>query len=712
MKIGRLSIGYITVIVLMVLHLLPVWGFKYFPTQDGASHIYNSYVVKEYHNHENYRLREVYELNATVFPNWTSHALLLALLYVFPPLVCEKIVLTLCIGLLPLSLFYFINGIAKRNMVFGLLGFMYAYNYLLHMGFYNFVLSMSLFFFALGYWWRVKDKLGLLNMVVIYLLLLVTYLTHYHSYALLVMSLTFFPLFLWAYKALQGIWGHKEASQPLMQRLKERMVTLKPTLTFLGALVPAYFILFSYYFYLTNNHGGNSNHKGFEWVMDYFFGMKSLVSFRDDHVLIGQVLLVFFAIAIVLTIINRIRESYQFRASEAWKETGERLWTRAITQMDGFLIMSVVITVMYFIAPWSGYSGGWINDRFHLYIFLILIPFFAVNVHRYVNYVAAGIIIALSLWHLGYNVHTYTLLNRDIANAISLEGMDEEHTILMSEPGEWGGFSDSLGFEPKYVEPFGHIECLLAVDKGIAYLDNYEADTDHFPLRYKEAEDRDQKFPADYAIIWRTEYGDVAGLEEEYDLIDSNDYNRLYRRKRVAPDPQMWDGSTVLAFDMQPEDGQTASGHIPVYTDTVYTDGQYGWLTVSTREASQNKLEVAQPYTDSILGKEDAVFRIALPNGTYEVTCYFSANIVDEEDRAEPLEVNLIANGEKQMQRLRIPVGNETIDRRYNITITDEHLTQVIYTHEKSRYQRWVWSGFTIQPTDSGPNFRLPEETE
>ena len=107
MKIGRLSIGYVIVIVLLVLHLLPVWGFKYFPTQDGASHIYNSYVVKEYHNHENYRLREVYELNATVFPNWTSHALLVVLLYVFPPLVCEKIVLTLCIGLLPFSLFYF-----------------------------------------------------------------------------------------------------------------------------------------------------------------------------------------------------------------------------------------------------------------------------------------------------------------------------------------------------------------------------------------------------------------------------------------------------------------------------------------------------------------------------------------------------------------------------------------------------------------------------
>ena len=701
MKIGRLSIGYITVIVLLVIHLLPVWGFKYFPTQDGASHIYNSYVVKEYHNHENYRLREVYELNATIFPNWTSHALLLLLLYIFPPLICEKIVLTLCIGLLPFALLYFLNGVQKRNMVFGLLGFLFAYNYLLHMGFYNFVLSMSLFFFTLGYWWRVKDELRLINIVAIYVLLSATYLTHYHSYALLIMSLTFFALFSSGYDALQGIWGYKETSQPLVHRFKEGLTKLKPTLTFIGSLIPAYFILFSYYFYLTNAHGGDSNHKGFEWLNDYFFAMKSLVSFRDDHVLIGRVLLVFFAIAFVLTVINRIRQCYQFRESEEWKETGERLWMRIVTQMDGFLIMAILITAMYYIAPWSGYSGGWINDRFHLYIFLVLLPFFAVNLHRYANYAVTGIIITLSLWHLGYNVHTYALLNRDITNALSLEGMDEKDTILTSEPGEWGGFSDSLGFQPKYVEPFGHIECLLATHMGIGYLDNYEANTDHFPLQYKEKE-----LPADYAIIWRTEYNDVAGLEEEYELIDSNDYNRLYRRKRKAPDPEMWGGRTAVSFDMQPDDGQTAPGHIAVHADTVYTDGRYGWLTESEREDFENESEVPQPYEDSIWGTEDGVFRVALPNGTYEVTCYFSAN------ESEPLEINLIAGGAKQIQRLRIPIGNETIEKRYNITIADEHLTQVIYTRGKGKYKRWGWSGFSIQSTDGGPNFRLPRETE
>ena len=725
MKVRQLSVGYVTVIVLLVLHLLPVWGFKYFPTQDGASHIYNAYVVKEYHKHENYRLREVYELNATIFPNWTSHALLAGLMYVFPPLVCEKIVLSLCIGLLPLSLFYFLNGIAKRNTVFGLVGFIYAYNYMLHMGFYNFVLSMSLFFFTMGYWWRVKDKLRMTNIVVIYISLLVTYLTHYHSYALLIMCLTFFALYASVYDALRRIWGYKETSQPLIQRLKDGVITLKPALTFIGALIPAYFILFSYYFYLSNTYGSNSEHKGFEWLTDYFFAMKSLVAFRDDHVLIGRVLLGLFAIAFVLTVINRIRQCHEKELGER----GERLWTHAVSQMDGFLLMAVFITAMYFIAPWSGYSGGWINDRFHLYIFLVLLPFFAINVHRHINYAVAGVIIALSFWHLGYNIHTYTLLNRDITNAlslasmnekdttfmnrgiingISLASMNEKNTILMSEPGEWGGFSDSLGFEPKYVEPFGHIECLLVVNKGIAYLDNYEADTDHFPLRYKQRE-----LPADYAIIWRTEYNNiplipVAGgdpdLQIEYELIDSNDYNRLYRRKPVAPDPEMWGGGTVVTFDMQPDDGQTAPGHIAVYTGTVYTDGQYGWLTKSEREGFKSGPGVEQSYHDSIWGKEDGVFRVALPNGTYQVTCYFSAH------ESEPLEINLIANGEKPIKRLRIPVGSETIERRYNITVTNERLTQVIYTRGKGKYKWWGWSGFSIQSTHGELHFRLPEE--
>ena len=49
---------------------MPIWVFDFFPSQDGVSHIYNAHVLKEYHKHENYIIRDVWKLNLTVFPNW------------------------------------------------------------------------------------------------------------------------------------------------------------------------------------------------------------------------------------------------------------------------------------------------------------------------------------------------------------------------------------------------------------------------------------------------------------------------------------------------------------------------------------------------------------------------------------------------------------------------------------------------------------------
>ena len=267
---GGASVGKLIIITLLVIHLLPVWVFSYFPTQDGASHIYNSYILKEYHNHENYRLREVYELNLTLFPNWSSHAFLALLMYVFPPIICEKILISICIGLLPLSLFYFLNGVQKGKTLFGLVGFIFAYNYLLHMGFYNFVLSMSLFFFTLGYWWRHRDELTLTNIGVMYVLLIATYLTHYQSYATLMMSLTFFAVFLSLYEALHKTWGYRKISREngktLVSSLKSFAVKFKPSLLFLVSMLPAYFIMISYYVNTPRRSGGHRDHRMVEGV--------------------------------------------------------------------------------------------------------------------------------------------------------------------------------------------------------------------------------------------------------------------------------------------------------------------------------------------------------------------------------------------------------------------------------------------------------------
>ena len=115
------------------------------------------------------------------------------------------------------------------------------------------------------------------------------------------------------------------------------------------------------------------------------------------------------------------------------------------------------------------------------------------------------------------------------------------------------------------------------------------------------------------------------------------------------------------------------------------------WLTQSERGQFESESEVPEPYKDSIWGEEDGVFRVTLPNGEYRITCYFHSGA------AQPLEINLIANGEKKIKKLRIPTGNETIELSYDVTITDERLTQVIYTRARGAYKRWGWSGCTIE---------------
>ena len=129
----RMSTLEYIVIAMFVIYLLPLWVFKYFPSQDGASHIYNAYLLKEYHNPAMYKIRECFRLNLTIFPNWFSHAFMAGFMFLVSPLVAEKILLSLCVGLTPISFFYCLRAVAggrsetqfgSGNQILGFLGFL------------------------------------------------------------------------------------------------------------------------------------------------------------------------------------------------------------------------------------------------------------------------------------------------------------------------------------------------------------------------------------------------------------------------------------------------------------------------------------------------------------------------------------------------------------------------------------------------------------
>ena len=115
-------------LLLVMLYILPIWIFKYFPSQDGPCHIYNSFILKHYNDPE-YRFSEFYEIRKSPIPNWASHASMMLLMYLVPPLIAEKLLLTGYIVLMAVSMLYLLDAVEGRRTPLVFIGFPFIYNY-------------------------------------------------------------------------------------------------------------------------------------------------------------------------------------------------------------------------------------------------------------------------------------------------------------------------------------------------------------------------------------------------------------------------------------------------------------------------------------------------------------------------------------------------------------------------------------------------------
>jgi len=486
----------ILIISLIFLHILPIWIFKYFPSQDGPSHIHNAYVLKALHQEQATLIRECYKLNLTLFPNWVSHPFMAALMYIFPPLVTEKILLSIIISLLPLSLFYFLDAVNRGKKLYGFLGFLFSYHYLLHMGFYNFSLSVPLFFFALGYFMKYKEEMSLDKIAILNLLSILIYFCHIVTYILLILSLTLLSI-------------------TSFYRKPKRILGL------LAYMLPLYFIMANYI--LSNATGQPHNRWTGSKLWNYFINTKSLVYYTDAQQIVTRAMLVLLGLLFIGTLYNRIRQR------------------KIISKDDQFLLIFGVFTALYFIMPWGIGTGSWINDRVNLFIFLVLLPFFSEDYHKYIRRGLVLIMIILSIAHLSISCRHYYSLNRGLREFTSGRNLIENNKAVLVLSSDW---SSSV----KYVAPFVQAISHYCVNNGCVNLGNYEAKFNYFPLDWKKqysgvihyivAWKLNENSPWTCDIIDQTHGLNVQeitkNLHTDYDLIYSTENLELYRHKSLG----------------------------------------------------------------------------------------------------------------------------------------------------------------------------------
>ena len=189
--------------VLIVIHLIPLWTFKYFPSQDGPAHLANANIIREYNRPDRTAFRTYYVINEKLTPNWVGHLVLAGLLSLMPMLVAEKVFLSAYVILLPISARYIISAVRPDSDFLAVLTFPFVYNYLLHMGFYSFSYNLPMFFFVFGYWLKYREDFTLRRIAALSVLSLLLYFAHIISMIAAYLAITLMTIWLMALKIFE-----------------------------------------------------------------------------------------------------------------------------------------------------------------------------------------------------------------------------------------------------------------------------------------------------------------------------------------------------------------------------------------------------------------------------------------------------------------------------------------------------------------------------
>jgi hypothetical protein len=453
-----LDFDHLLLLALLLLHVVPLWFFTYFPSQDGPTHLENAVILREYRDRP--VLQEFYEPNLSPDPNWLGHLILAGLMTILPLLIAEKVLLTGYLLLLPISVYYALNGIRPGAGWLTVLIFPFVQHFLYHMGFHNFCYSLAVFFLVIGYWVRVQDRFGLRQLAVLAGLILLLYFCHLVAVVMALMAVgglgLLGTLIEWRTVPAEKRWG------VLLHRLVLPMAAFVPTVALGFAFV-----------------GRQGTGSAWAYSAAELFKrlrqIEVLVSYRVplpgpiylEPLLVQSVFWELMILAVVV-LLTRVRR---------------RLWNRG----DGVLALVVLATIAYFTAPSTLSGGQFVNTRLSLFPFFFLILWLSVHsfgtgTKRILQ--VTGTLLVLGL--LGLHIIAYASFNEYLKEYVSVAPQLEADRTLLPMP-----FSRELQTEngrlaASKIGVFRHAAGYLAAERGVIDLENYEATTRYFPFKYRE----------------------------------------------------------------------------------------------------------------------------------------------------------------------------------------------------------------------------------
>jgi len=181
--------------LLVIANLLPIWAANRFPSQNGPWFLSTVRMFRDM-DQEGTRFAEYFVRSWHPIPHMLHHTLILGVSSVTSLPTAEKIVLSLHVLLMPLSLLLFVRTVAPGRTGIGLLGFLMIFTYPFMRGYHNFSLSIPLYFLTLTYWLRVRtlEPIPLKHWVGLAAMTVLVYLSHLLAFGLLFGTIGWYEL--------------------------------------------------------------------------------------------------------------------------------------------------------------------------------------------------------------------------------------------------------------------------------------------------------------------------------------------------------------------------------------------------------------------------------------------------------------------------------------------------------------------------------------
>jgi hypothetical protein len=185
---------YGLVTLLFIILLMPLWLVKFPPLLDYPNHLARIFVLAHL-NDPAFQFSSMYQSNWGLFPYLTMDVSLLAFQKLLPLELAGRILLSLCLVALPLSVWFFLRQANPGSDALAVWSLLLPYNVFFLMGFIDFSLGLSLCFLAVGLWIRYQGRPTVLRWGVLLAVFSATYFTHLFAFGVLALMVTVCSIF-------------------------------------------------------------------------------------------------------------------------------------------------------------------------------------------------------------------------------------------------------------------------------------------------------------------------------------------------------------------------------------------------------------------------------------------------------------------------------------------------------------------------------------